>query len=128
MGKLEFIGYQLNEVLHIPYRLGQWNSGVEYPYSVGEITEEPTSTEDGYETSKLLITVFHRGDEAILDLEKVKEKIKKHFSPIYGLRAETESGTIVIYYDGSFYVPTGEADLKKIQINLSIKEWKGAVE
>ena len=125
MGKLEFIGYQLNEVLNIPYRLGQWNSDVKYPYSVGEITEEAPTTEDGYEASTLLLTVFHRGDEALLELEEVKEKIKKHFSPIYGLRAATESGTIVIYYDGSFYVPTGEADLKKIQINLKIKAWKG---
>lgn len=128
MDKLEIIGKQLNDVLKIPYRLGQWNSNVTYPYSVGEITEEPVTTEDGHETSTLLITVFHRGDEAILKLEEVKEKIKNHFNPIYGLRGETDSGTIVIYYDGSFFVPTGEADLKKIQINLSIKEWKGAVE
>lgn len=127
MEKLEFIGHQLNEVLNIPYRLGQWNSVVAYPYSVGEITEDPITTEDGHETSTLLITVFHRGEDALLKLDEVKEKIKKHFSPIYGLRGETDSGTIVIYYDGSFYVPTGEADLKKIQINLSIQEWKGAV-
>ena len=128
MGKLEFIGKQLNEVLSIPYRLGQWNSVVEYPYSTGEITEESPTTEDGHETSELLITVFHRGKDALLELEEVKEKIKKHFSPIYGLRDETENGTIVIFYNGSFFIPTGEADLKKIQINLSIHEWKGDVE
>lgn len=128
MGKLELIGQQLNEVLNIPYRLGQWNSDVKYPYAVGELTEEPINTEDGHETSELLITAFHRGADAILELEEVKEKIKKHFPPIYGLRAKTKNGTIVIFYTGSFFVPTGEADLKKIQINLSIHEWKGDVE
>lgn len=124
MEKLEFIGKQLNEVLKIPYRLGQWNSDVKYPYSVGEITEDPINTEDGHESSTLLLTVFHRGTNAVLELEEVKEKIKKHFSPVGGLHGWTDSGAIVIFYDGSFFVPTGEADLKKIQINLQIEEWK----
>lgn len=124
MDKLEIIGKQLNDVLKIPYRLGQWNSDVTYPYSVGEITEEPPTTEDGHETSTLLITVFHRGTDAILKLEEVKEKIKNHFNPIYGLRGWTGSGAIVIFYDGCFFIPTGEDDLKKMQINLKIEEWK----
>lgn len=125
MDKLSFINEQMNNVLKIPYQLGQWNSAVIYPYFTGEFTEEPITTEDGYEASEVLITGFHRGE--MLDLEEAKAKIKRHFDPIFGLRAETDSGTIAVFYDGSFYIPTGEADLKKIQINLSIKEWKGAV-
>lgn len=125
MEKLRVINEQMNDVLEIPYQLGQWNSAVKYPYFVGEFTEEPITTEDGYEASEALITGFHRGE--MLDLEEAKEKIKRHFDPIFGLRAETDSGTIAVFFNGSFYIPTGEADLKKIQINLSIKEWKGAV-
>lgn len=124
---LEIIDKQLNDVLKIPYQLGQWNDDVIYPYSVGELTEEPPTTEDGHKTSTLLITVFHRGEGAMLKLLDVKERIENHFNSIYGLRGETEKGTFVIYYDSSFFVPTGEADLKKIQINLTIHEWKGAV-
>ena len=125
MNKLSFINEQLNNVLSVPYEFGQWNSTIQYPYFVGEITEEPINTEDGFEQSTLLLTGFHRG--ALIDLEEIKEKIKKHFNPIYGLSASDENGTIIVFYEGAFFIPTGEADLKKIQINLSIKEWKGAV-
>lgn len=124
MEKLKFINEQMTAIA-VPYEFGKWSSVVQYPYFVGEITEEPTMTEDGLEESTILLTGFHRG--SLLDLELVKEKIKSHFPPIYGLRAQTDSGAIAVFFDGCFYVPTGEADLKKIQINLKIKEWKGAV-
>lgn len=121
MDKLKFINEQM-EAIGVPYEFGQWSSEITYPYWVGEITEEPTMTEDGHEQSTMLLTGFTRG--SYLDLETVKETIKKHFHPVHGLRGWTDSGTIVVHYDGSFYVPTGEADLKRIQINLQIQEWK----
>ena len=123
MDKLKFINKQLT-ALDIPYEFGEWTTAVKYPYFVGEITEEPISTEDGLEQSTLLLTGFHRGK--YIDLETVKAKIKKHFHPIHGLRGQTESGSIAVFFGGAFPVPTGEMDLKKIQINLIIKEWKGA--
>lgn len=121
MDKLKFINQQM-EAIGIPYEFGQWSSEITYPYWVGEITEEPITTEDGHEMSTLLLTGFTRGN--YLDLETAKETIKKHFHPIHGLRGWTDSGAIVVFYDGSFFVPTGEADLKRIQINLQIHEWK----
>ena len=124
MDKLKFINEQMN-MIAVPYEFGQWSSKVQYPYSVGEITEDPTMTEDGLEESTLLLTVFTRG--ALIDLDTVKNKIKKHFHPICGVRGQTDSGAIAVFFDGSFYVPTGEAELRKIQINLKIKEWKGAI-
>lgn len=122
MDKLEFISKQMT-ALQIPYELGLWTSAIAYPYYVGEISEEPPMTEDGCEISTLILTGFSRGK--YIDLETDKEKIKKHFHPIHGLRARTDSGSIAVFFDGSFYIPTNEADLKKIQINLIIKEWKG---
>lgn len=122
MEKLKFIKEQMN-VISVPYEFGEWTSAVKYPYSVGEITEEPTTTEDGAEESTLLLTVWHRGK--FIDLERIKAKIKKHFGSIYGCRGSTGSGSIAVFFDGSFYVPSGEEDLKKMQINLKIKEWKG---
>lgn len=121
MEKLKFINEQMTAIA-VPYEFGQWSSPVQYPYFVGEITEEPTMTESGLEESTLLLTGFHRGN--LIDLETIKEKIKKHFHPIWGLRGWTDNGAIVVFFDGCFYIPTGEADLKKIQINLKIKEWK----
>ncbi len=124
MDKLKFVNEQMDSIA-VPYEFGEWTSPVSYPYSVGEITEDPITTEDGAEQSTLLLTLFHRGK--VIDLLSIKEKIKKHFHPIYGLRGETEGGAIAVFYDGFLPVPSGEADLKKIQINLQIKEWKGAV-
>ena len=121
MEKLKFINEQMTAIA-VPYEYGQWSSAVKYPYFVGEITEEPISTESGLEESTMLLTGFHRGD--LISLETIKEKIKKHFHPICGLRGWTGNGAIVVFFDGCFYIPTGEADLKKIQINLKIKEWK----
>lgn len=121
---LKFISDQM-AALGILYEFGEWTSDVKYPYFVGEITEEPTTTEDGLEESTMILTGFNRGK--YIDLETVKNKIKQHFNPLCGLRATTDSGSIVVFFDGAFYVPTGEADLKKIQINLKIKQWKGAI-
>lgn len=121
MEKLKFISEQL-EAIGVPYEFGQWSSEVVYPYFVGEITEEPTATEDGQESSTMLLTGFTRGE--YLELETIKEKIKRHFHPVHGLRGWVGETAIVVFFDGSFYVPTGEADLKRIQINLQIKEWK----
>ena len=122
MDKLKFINDQMGEIT-VPYEFGEWTSVVKYPYWVGEITEEPPNTEDGAEESTLILTGFNRGN--YIDLEKDKAKIKKHFHSIHGLRAKTGSGSIAVFFDGAFYVPTNEAELKRIQINLKIKEWKG---
>ena len=124
MDKLKFINEQM-DMISVPYEFDEWTSPVSYPYGVGEITEDPITTEDGAEQSTLLLTFFNRGK--MIDLLAIKEKIKKHFDPIYGLRGETEGGAIAVFYDGFFPIPSGEADLKKIQINLKINEWKGAV-
>lgn len=123
MDKLKFLNEQM-KAIGVPYEFGLWTSDVKYPYFVGEQpSPEAFPAEDGSEVSTIILTGFHRGK--IIDLETVKENIKGHFSPIHGLRSRTDSGSIAVFYDGSFYVPTGEADLKKIQINLTIKEWKG---
>jgi hypothetical protein len=124
MDKLKFINEQLAGIA-VNYEFGEWTSRIAYPYWVGEITEEPTMTEDGSEQSTMILNGFHRGE--FLSLETEKEKIKKHFHPVHGLRAKTDSGSIAVFFDGAFYVPTGEADLKRMQINIKIKEWKGDI-
>lgn len=122
MDKLQFINEQM-DLISVPYEFGEWASKVTYPYFVGEITEEPITTEDGAEESTLILTGWNRGNH--IDLEKVKKTIKKHFHPIYGLRSDTDSGSIAVFFDSAFPIPSGEGGLKKIQINLKIKEWKG---
>ena len=119
---LKFIKEQMS-ALNIPYEFMEWTSALSYPYVVGEYTETPTLDEDGKEESTMILTATTRGEW--LELEEIKEKIKKHFPAVGGLRAETDNGVIVVFYSDAFPVPTGEAGLKRIQINLDIREWKG---
>lgn len=109
--------------IDVPYEFMRWTSPVESRYWVGEYFETPTDTEDGYEEGTLTLTGTTKALWSVLMQDRAK--IKDHFSKIGGLRKATEKGTVVIFYDNSFPVPTGEADLKRIQVNLQIKMWKG---
>lgn len=124
MEVLNFINEQMN-ILEIPYEFGEWTSEVQYPYFVGEKSAPETfPSEDGLEESSVILIGFHRGKA--IELEEKKEIIKNHFHPVHGLREQIDNGTIVVFYEGGFLIPTGEKDLKKIEIYLKIKYWKGA--
>lgn len=122
MDKFSFIDREMAGIA-VNYELGEWRSAPKYPYFMGEFTEEPITTEDGAEESTLILSGFNRG--RYIALEEAKKKIKKHFPAIEGLRASTDSGAIAVFFDGSFPIPTGEADFHRIEIHLKIKEWKG---
>lgn len=122
MSKFSFINENM-DVLKIPYEFGEWTQVVRNDYFVGEVIEEPIGTEDGKEECSFILTGFFRGFK-YSDIEAIKNKIKAHFNPTTGLSGETSTGCIVAFYDKADYIPTGETDLKKIQINLKIKEWK----
>ena len=124
MEKLKFVGEQM-DVIAVPYEYGEWSSPVTYPYWVGEVSEDPPMSEDGAEESTMILTGFCRGKGAFMALETDKAKIRAHFDPVYGLRGDTSAGSIAVFYDGAFPVPSGEAELKKMEIHLKIKEWKG---
>ena len=119
---LQFINEQM-EALELPYEFGGWTSDVVYPYCVGEYSENEPIAEDGGFEVPFILTFFHRGNR--ITLEEIKDKIKKHFPSVHGLRVRTESGAIAAFYGGAFFIPTGEAELHKLQINLKIKTWEG---
>ena len=120
MSVLGIVGTELRKV--IPYEFMRWTGDRVYPYWVGEYSETPTTAEDGYHEGTLMVTGTARGDW--LELENQRAKIENHFPSPFGLRFATETGTVVIFYENSFPVDTGEADLKRIQVNLQIKEWR----
>lgn len=124
MSVLGIVSNEMNS-MNVPYEFMEWTSAVTYPYWVGEYSEVPTVTEDGYKETSLILTGTTKG--SWLELEQTRAMIEKHFHPICGLQRSTDEGVIVIFYSNSFPVPTGEADLKRIQINLQVKEWKGLI-
>ena len=110
--------------LGLEYGFGEYSGDpVVYPYFVGEYTETESTTEDGLQETSFLITGFSR--ESWQALEDAKERIENFFNQVSGRTVITDKGSAVaIFYAGSMIVPTGDAELKSIQINLSIKEWK----
>lgn len=107
----------------INYQFMRWESDPVYPYLVGEYTEEEPQTEDGLRQSVFTLTGFHRG--TWLELQIVKNKIEELFDPIYGHRAKLPDGSqVVIFYSRAFGIPIEEMELKRMQIDLIIKEWR----
>lgn len=105
----------------INYEFGRWDSDpVPDPYFVGEYTEPESMTEDGLQEATFLLTGFSRSTWAVL--EGAKEKIEKLFSS--NIRVLSSGSGVGIFYAGAMIVPTDDAELKRIQINLTIKEWK----
>lgn len=119
------LGIIKNEMdsMDVPYEFMGWTSTVTYPYWVGEYSEVPTVTEDGYKETSLILTGTTKG--SWLELEQTRAMIEKRFR--FGVNYSTDEGAVAIFYENSFPVPTGEADLKRIQINLQVKEWKGMI-
>lgn len=113
--------------LGIEYDIGTYSGDekgkVIYPYFVGEYQEIEPYTEDGLQETMFMLNGFSRGSWSAL--EEAKEKIERHYSKVDGNRMITANGTaVVIFYANSLIVPTGDAELKRIQINLRVKEWK----
>lgn len=123
----EVLGF-INKALEdagVPYEFLEWTQKVSYPYFVGEYSEFEPDNESGEEDKSFILTGFYRGDNARYELEKIRAKIEATFPAIGGKVAALDSGSVVaIFYGNSSYIPTGEEELYKIQINLSIKLWK----
>lgn len=110
------------EACKLNYAFMEWKGKPVYPYFVGEYQEQPAVSEDGLQEADFILNGFTRGSWA--DLEAAKTKIENYFNR-YGLTAIAPSGNAVaVCYNNSFVVPTGDAELKRIEIHLAVKEWK----
>ena len=104
----------------INYEFWEWTSPVTYPYFVGEYSESEPVNEDGMQESEVILNGFTR--KAYLELETAKSKIETLFSNMTTILPNGNG--LAIFYAGSFVVPTGDEELKKIEIHLRINEWK----
>ena len=113
----------INEALTdagIAYEYERWESDLVYPYFVGEYTESEPENEDGLQESSFIIT--GTTNDTWLSLEDAKNTIKKE---ICNKTAILPNGNgLAVYFAGSSKVPTGNERMKRIQINLLIKEWE----
>lgn len=91
-------------------------------YFVGEYEETGPIDESGLQETAFLITGFTR--KSWLLLENAKEAISAYFNKVGGNTVIADNGSAVaVFYLNSLVVPTEDAELKRIQINLDVKEW-----
>ena len=109
------------ESLGLNYAYLEWLDDPVDMYFTGEYQEGEAVDESGQTDISFILTGFSRvGIEA---LEEAKETIKQHFDNVSGVVIADSSSAVAIFYAGSFPVRTMDAELKKIQVNLSVKEW-----
>lgn len=108
--------------LDINYSFMEWTAPPVDTYFVGEYGEVVPLNEDGMQETSFTLNGFTR--EAWLALENAKETIANYFNKVSGKIVIAENGSAVaVFYANSLVIPTGDAELKRIQINLTIKEW-----
>lgn len=107
------------DTLGLNYAFPRWEDEPDDPYFTGEYQEIESMTEDGLRECDFILNGFTRGSWA--DMESAKEKIEKHFNRT--VMADNGSA-VAIFYANSFVIPTGDAELKRLEIHLKVKEWK----
>ncbi|RKJ44375.1 hypothetical protein D7X98_12650 [bacterium 1XD8-76] len=115
------------EALGLKYGFMEYkvNAGEALPatYFVGEYHELESDGEAGEEDTVFILTGFSR--EKWIRLEETKEMIKKYFPRNSGrVIAAGSDSTVALFYGNSLPLPVEDDELKKMQINLVIKEWK----
>lgn len=100
---------------------------VKFTYSVtifvGEFTDVDSINEDGLQETVFLLT--GTSYDSWLELIESKELIEDLFPSVGGKIAMLTNGSaLAIFFDAANNIPTDTMELKRIQINLTIKEWK----
>lgn len=119
---LETLSY-INNLLTgsgINYSFARWNGEIVSPYWVGEYSEIDSLNEDGMTESDFILT--GTSEDSWVGLQSEKEAIERL------MRNRTtvlDSGIgVSISFERALIVPTESETLKRIQINLSVKEWR----
>lgn len=96
-------------------------AGKKYPYLTYEYFENDTTHEDGRTQGELLCEIWTRKQYA--ELIDIKEKLKEFFK-----QKNIKVDNNVYHYDYASSSPedTGDSELKKLQVSISVNYWKGA--
>ena len=110
----------------INYEYEEYTPPIPSIYFTGEYQEVVSPAEDGVKEIQFILNGFARGENAFLELENAKEQIEEYFPQVDGRLVSTEKSVVAIFYANTLAnLPTGDAELKRIQINLTIKEMNG---
>ena len=109
-------------VLDLNYAFIRWEGAKPSLYFVGEYQEYEPAAEDGLQEADFILTGFTRG--SWLELEEAKQKIENYFYRDGKTTIAPSGNAVVFSYANSYVIPTADAELKKIEIHLNVKEWK----
>ena len=115
---IKFMNSEL-EKIGLNYQFDEWKSNpIPNTYWVGEYNEAGEA-DDGSDEMTFILTGTTTQSRLILEVQK--DMIKKHFDK---LTAILDSGSgVAVDYLNAFSVPTGAEDIRRVQINMTIKEW-----
>ena len=120
---LKFIASELQAV-GINYEFMEWTDAtIPQTYFTGEYIEEPRTTEDGLHGVDFIM--MGNTFASWHTLETAKNTIERAFPSVTGKTAIMEDGSgVVVFFSHAITIPSQVPELKRIQINLDIKEWK----
>lgn len=105
---------------NLNYALMEWKKDAVYPYWTGEYYENSYSYEDNSTGGEVLLEGWTRGTWTELYAEcDIIKRLFANYQKVIGNTA------ISINYINAAPVRTGDIELKKIQIRLGTKSWKG---
>lgn len=120
MASMEYVAGMMSKI-PLPYEFMRWTR-TEIPevYFTGEYSEVPSTTRE--ENGRQDVTVILRGftRKPWMALEEAKAKIERSCAKTVILPDGTG---LAVFYDSGMPVPTGDAELKSIKINLTIQVW-----
>ena len=116
---LKYINSILTEA-GLNYAYMRWeNELLPFPYWIGEYDELESTDEDQHHEYNFRLTGTTR--KAWIELENDKEKIESLFNTTTVL---PNGSGVAFSYMGCLQIPTGVDDLKRVQINIKIEEWR----
>lgn len=120
MNWLGYLDSKLSEI--IKYQLDTWQGDLVFPYFpywVGDYQETEYNYEQQYHEYSFTLTGTTKGTYA--QLESDREKIEQVFSN----HTYKEKGHgIAIYYDDSIMIPSVDEQIKRMEVHLTVKEWR----
>jgi hypothetical protein len=119
---LQFINDRLSEA-GLNYHFARYNYDADsplYPYAVGSYRENDAVSEDGRQEAIFTVSAWTRGPQ--LELELVKGIVRTVF-PVYGRTEILDGSGVAVSYLRAQLIPTGDSELKRMDITLHVKEW-----
>ena len=103
----------------IPYEFGEWTGVVSYPYCVGTYSADEYRCEDECTNGTLTVDVWSRGSK--LAAVQTADAIKAQFKDLQEVRNDL---LFFVRFAGADTIPTGEMELFRIEVRLSVSMWK----